>query len=341
MYKKTNLFFLFCSLALVLALVAAAIWGAVQIEPQQMWLAFQHALEQKSASSIQEGVFWQIRLPRVLLCTITGSVLAVSGVLMQGLFRNPIVEPGLTGTSAGAAFGAAFVFVLGPILSPGLKSIAGPLLVPAFAFVGGLLATFFVYRLSIKNNRHSTLHLLLVGIAINGLALSGTGFLTYIARDPQARSIVFWNLGTFSGATWQQVGLTAVISTLCFILALRYAKKLNALLLGEAEAGYLGIEVAVLKRKILLVNTIMVSITTAFVGVISFMGLITPHILRAIIGSDNRKLLPAAAMAGALLLLLADLAARLLLAPAEIPIGIITSLVGAPLFIFLSRQFQR
>jgi iron complex transport system permease protein len=182
--------------------------------------------------------------------------------------------------------------------------------------------------------------LLLVGIAINSICLSGVGFMSYTARDAQARSITFWNLGNFNGANWQQVIIVGVVATIVFILSFRYSKQLNSLLLGEEEAAYLGVDPAKLKRRILLLNTIMVSVATAFVGVITFMGLIVPHVLRLLIGSDNKRLLPASMILGAALLVLADLVARLVLAPAEVPIGIITSLVGAPVFIILLKRFN-
>jgi iron complex transport system permease protein len=225
-------------------------------------------------------------------------------------------------------------------MSPALKSMTGPLLVPVFAFAGGLLATYLVYSLAKNASKVSIMSLLLVGIAVNAIGLSGTGFMTYIARDPQARSITFWNLGTFAGASWLQVMIVGAIAGFTFVLSLRYSKQLNALLLGEEEATYLGVDTAKLKRRIMILNTAMVSVATAFVGVISFMGLIVPHILRLLIGSDNKRLLPAAMIMGALLLSLADIGARLLLKPAEMPIGILTSLVGAPVFIILLKQFN-
>jgi iron complex transport system permease protein len=259
---------------------------------------------------------------------------------MQGLFRNPIVEPGLVGTSSGAAFGAAIVFVLAPQFNPVLKSLAGPLLMPAVAFLGALLATYAVYSLAKNAKRVSIMSLLLVGIAINAICLSGIGFMSYIARDAQARSITFWNLGSFSGASWQQVFIVGVVATIVFILSFRYSKQLNALLLGEDEATYLGVDPDRLKRRIMLLNTAMISVATAFVGVISFVGLIVPHVLRLLIGSDNKRLLPASMILGAALLTLADMVGRLILAPAEVPIGIITSLVGAPVFIILLKKFN-
>jgi iron complex transport system permease protein len=340
MKRKSNYLFpvLFILLAVVMLLAIA--FGAVSILPAEMFSAVKHFFQGKGPANIYEGVFLQLRLPRVLLCAITGAVLASSGVLMQGLFRNPIVEPGLVGTSAGAAFGASIVFVLAAGISPQIKSFIGPFLVPLFAFGGGLIATYIVYSFAKSAGKVSATSLLLVGVAINAVGLSGTGFMSYIARDPQARSITFWNLGTFSGASWLQVAIVFTVSTIIFFISVRYSKQLNALLLGEEDAAYLGIDTDRLKRKIMLLNTAMVSVVTAFVGVISFVGLIVPHIIRLIIGSDNKKLLPASMLGGAILLTVADMAARLLLAPAEIPIGIIISIAGAPVFIILLKRFN-
>ena len=340
MLRKNKYFFTILFVLLAILLVCAISFGAISILPSDMSSAVKHYLKGEGPANIYEGVFLQIRLPRVLLCAITGAILSVSGVLMQGLFRNPIVEPGLVGTSAGAAFGASIVFVLAANMSQQVKSITGPLLVPLFAFGGGLLATYVVYSLSKNARKVSITSLLLIGIAVNAVGLSGTGFMSYIARDPQARSITFWNLGTFSGASWIQVWITGIVAGTIFVFAFRYSKQLNALLLGEEEASYLGVDTDKLKRRVMLLNTAMVSVATAFVGVISFMGLIVPHVLRLLIGSDNKKLLPASMIAGAILLTLADMGARLLLAPAEIPIGIITSIVGAPIFILLLKKFN-
>lgn len=336
MERPLKLYLVLSVVLLVTALMAIA-WGAVAITPVEMASALRHFLFGEPPANIHEGVFLQLRLPRVLLCGIVGAILAVSGVLMQGLFRNPIVEPGLVGTSAGAAFGASIVFVMSSQFDPETKAKLGPLLVPVFAFAGGLLATFTVYGLARQYRSGTVLTLLLVGMAVNAVGLSGTGFMTYVARDPQARSITFWNLGTFSGSSWPQVLITGTIAACVIFIAFNYTKQLNALLLGEEEAGYLGVNTKRLKRNILILNTLMISVATAFVGVISFVGLIVPHILRQIVGSNNRNLLPAAALAGAIILLVADMLARLLLAPAEMPIGIITSLVGAPVFILLLR----
>ena len=339
MNKKNKLFFTAVSIILVIVLLCAIAFGAVSILPSEMFSSLKHFFTGKEPANIYEAVFLQLRLPRVLLCAIAGAVLASSGVLMQGLFRNPIVEPGLVGTSAGAAFGSSIVFVLAAGISPQLKSFVGPFLVPIFAFAGGLLATYIVYSFAKTAGKISATSLLLVGVAINAAGLSGTGFMSYIARDPQARSITFWNLGTFSGASWVQVLITFAVASSVLLVAFKASKQLNALLLGDEEAAYLGTDTNKLKKRILILNTAMVAVVTAFAGVISFVGLIVPHIVRLLIGSDNKKVLPASMICGAIVLTVADMVARLLLAPAEIPIGIITSLVGAPIFIVLLKKF--
>src|SRR4030095_14409246 len=276
MLRQNRFFFPLLIILLAAVMLLAIALGAVQIMLGEMFASLQHFFSGQKPATIHEGVFIQLRLPRVLLCAITGAILAVSGVLMQGLFRNPIVEPGLAGTSAGAAFGASIVFVLAARLSPEVKTYTGPLLVPIFAFAGGMLATYAVYALAKNITRVSIMSLLLIGIAINAVGLSGTGFMSYIARDPQARSITFWNLGTFSGASWLQVFIVGSIAAIIFILSFRLSKQLNALLLGEEEAGYIGIKTDKLKKRVMVLNTIMVSVAPAFVGVIAFMGLIVP-----------------------------------------------------------------
>ncbi len=339
MYKKNNIFFTVAIIILIIVLLCAIAFGAVSILPFEMFYSLKHFFTGKEPANIYEAVFLQLRLPRVLLCAIAGAVLASSGVLMQGLFRNPIVEPGLVGTSAGAAFGSSIAFVLAAGMSPQIKSFTGPFLVPIFAFGGGLLATYIVYSFAKTAGKISATSLLLVGVAINAAGLSGTGFMNYIARDPQARSITFWNLGSFSGASWLQVIITFIVAGTVLFIAFKSSKQLNALLLGDEEAAYLGTDTNKLKKRIMILNTAMVAVVTAFAGVISFVGLIVPHIVRLLIGSDNKKVLPASVICGAIVLTVADVIARLLLTPAEIPIGIITSLVGAPIFIVLLKKF--
>lgn len=326
------------ALAVLLALVTLASirWGAVPISLGEMGSAVRHWWSAPAALTLNERIFLEIRLPRALLTAVVGASLAVGGVLMQALFRNPIVEPGLIGTSSGAAFGAALYFVLGATF----QFHAGQWTLPLAACAGGLLSTWLVFTLSgsARTARSSIIALLLTGIAVNALFMSGVGFLSYIARDPQARSITFWNLGTLSGATWTSVFVVSGCLAVCSLVSLRQARQLNALMIGEEEARYLGVRVGRLKAVILILNVALVAVATAFTGVIAFVGLIVPHLLRMMRGSDNRYLIRGALLAGGSLLGLADLAARLLVAPAELPIGIVTSMVGVPVFILLLRR---
>ncbi|HET7274264.1 MAG TPA: iron ABC transporter permease [Longimicrobiaceae bacterium] len=299
-------------------------------------------IPETTVDALDRGVFLRLRLPRVLLAGLTGAVLGVSGTLMQGLFRNPIVEPGLVGTSAGAALGAALVFVVGGRAAFSFTAAIGTFGVPIMAFVGAFAATMLVYRVSSAFGKVNVLTLLLAGIAVNAVCNAGTGFLSYIARDPQARNITFWNLGTFTTAEWRGVALVAFFFAGCFLWSLRYGKALNALMLGEDEAAFLGIDPRRLVFSLLVVNTVMVAVATSMVGVIAFIGLVVPHALRMLRSSDYTFLIPASALLGAGLMEAIDIVARVIVAPAELPVGIITAIVGAPVFLWiLIRQQER
>ncbi len=326
------------SLTLIMAMVflCSIIFGAITISVDTI---FDSLCKSFSVSdlTLTERIFLNIRLPRAITCLLVGASLSVAGVLMQALFRNPIVEPGLIGTSSGAALGASLYFVLGATF----QFHAGEWTLPLAASLGGALSTALVFFLSMNRNasgKRSVITLLLTGIAVNALFLSGVGLMAYLARDPQARSITFWNLGTLSGSSWSSVTIVGISFLICFFFALRLSKKLNGLLMGEEEALYLGIDIKKLQWQVMALNVVMVAVATAFVGVISFVGLVVPHLLRLFKGSDNRYLLIGSALLGGSLLSVADLIARLLLAPAELPIGIVTSLVGVPVFIYLLRK---
>lgn len=292
------------------------------------------------ADALGRNVFMQLRLPRVLLSALTGAVLGVSGTLMQGLFRNPIVEPGLTGTSSGAAFGAAMILVFGAGGGT-FATLAGSLSMPIVAFAGAFAATMLVYRVSTSFGKINIFTLLLAGIAVNAICAAGTGFLSYIARDPQARNITFWSLGTFTTADWRGVNIVGICFAACFGWSVRYGKSLNALMLGEDEAAFLGVDTRKLIFRLIVVNTIMVAAATAMVGVIAFVGLIVPHILRMLRSSDYTFLLPGSALLGAVIMVAIDIGARVIIPPAELPIGIITAVVGAPVFLWILLRQQR
>ena len=328
------------ALAVVTLLVTAASirYGAIDFSIAEIGRALGSLLRGYPEPTLDQRIFLELRLPRAILCLLVGASLGVGGTLIQALFRNPIVEPGLVGTSSGAAFGSALFFVLGGVFHIGASLWS----LPIAACLGGVISTCLVFLLarSRDDGRASIVMLLLMGVAVNALFMSAIGFLSYIARDPQARSITFWSLGTLSGASWKVVAIVSISTILGSIIAFFHAKQLNALMIGEEEATYLGVNVKRLKWTILLVNVVIVAVATAFTGVISFVGLVVPHILRIIGGADNRFLIAGSALTGATLLTLADLIARLSVRPAELPIGIVTSAVGVPVFIFLLRRRQ-
>ena len=322
--------------ATLVVLAASIRFGAIDFSVSDISHALTSLIPGRPEPTLDQRIFLELRLPRAILCLFVGASLGVGGTLMQALFRNPIVEPGLVGTSSGAAFGSAMFFVLGGVLHVS----ASIWTLPIAACIGGVISTYLVFLLakSREDGRASIVMLLLTGLAVNALFMSAIGFLSYIARDPQARSITFWSLGTLSGANWKAVVIVSISTTFGTLLALRFAKQLNALMIGEEEATYLGVNVNRLKWLILSINVAIVAIATAFTGVISFVGLIVPHILRMLGGADNRYLIVGSALLGALLLSLADLVARISLRPAELPIGIVTSAVGVPIFITLLRR---
>jgi iron complex transport system permease protein len=329
---------------LAIAIVASAGIGAFMFPPATIARYIAQAAGWNpplAADTLGRNVFFQLRLPRVLMSGLTGAILGVSGTLMQGLFRNPIVEPGLAGTSAGAALGAALIFVLGGGSVFAFTTALGTLAVPLLAFCGAFGATMLVYRVSASFGKVNVFTLLLAGIAVNAVCSAGTGFLSYIAHDPQARNITFWNLGTFTTADWRGVALVAMCFVLCFAYALRSGKALNALMLGEDEAALLGIDPRRLIVRLLIVNTVMVAAATAMVGVIAFIGLVVPHVLRMIRSADYTFLIPASALLGAVTMEAIDVVARLIIPPAELPVGIITAIVGAPVFLWILLREQR
>ncbi|WP_112662765.1 FecCD family ABC transporter permease [Microvirga flavescens] len=277
----------------------------------------------------------QVRLPRLLLGMLIGAALASSGALMQGLFRNPLADPGLVGVSSGAALAAAATITLGDRF---LASLIGALpfgALPAGAFLGGLFTTLGLYLIATRAGRTSIATMLLAGIALGALANALMGLLAYISDDRQLRDLSFWSLGSLSGATWAKVaGVTPFIVPA--LLAMPFlARGLNALSLGEAEAFHLGFSVQRVKALAIILVSVSVGASVACAGIIGFVGIVVPHILRLLSGPDHRFLLPASALLGAILLITADIIARVIVAPAELPIGILTAAIGAPFFLWL------
>lgn len=283
----------------------------------------------------QQAVLLAIRAPRLVLGLLVGGALAISGAAMQGLFRNPLADPALIGISSGAALAAVAVIVLQHSLISGLGSWLGHYLLPLAAVTGGFAVSWLVYRLADAGDRLDIGSLLLAGIAINALAGSATGLLVYLADDDQLRTLTFWSMGSLNGTGWDSVALGAPFLLANLLVLPWLADALNALLLGEAEAGHLGFPVERIKTAIVALVALGVGTGVALTGVIGFVGLVVPHLLRLAFGPDHRWLLPGSGLLGALLLICADYQARALAAPAEIPIGIVTGVLGSPFFVWL------
>ena len=293
-----------------------------------------------SVSQQVKTILFDIRLPRICLAILIGAILAISGAVMQGLFRNPLAAPSLIGVSSGASVGASVVIVLaGAWLQS--NTALGLSLVAVGAFIGSFLVTVLVYRLSTSALGTSVTTMLLAGIAVSALAGAVSGLLSYYADNEMLRQISIWQMGNLSTANWQRVLVLTVVAILVLSLFPRESKSLNALLLGESEARHLGIDVQQVKRKLILLTTLGIGTAVAIGGMIGFVGLIVPHIVRLLIGPDHRWLLPASALAGGVLLLLADTIARIIIAPTELPTGILTAILGAPFFIMLLVQQRR
>lgn len=312
--------------------------GAVSIPPGDVVAIL---LDQAGVSlrepvdEMQRSILLGIRLPRVILALLVGAALAISGAAMQGLFRNPLADPGLIGISSGAALATALCLVLLESLTHPLLELLGSWLVPVAAFAGGTLAIVMVYRLSTRFGRTSVTTMLLAGIAINAMANAAIGFMIFMADDGQLRDFTFWTLGSLGGAMWSTVLVVLPFLLAAIFLLPGLSRGLNAILLGEAEAGHLGIRVERLKKTIILLVGVAVGAVVSVSGIIGFVGLVVPHIIRLWIGPDHRFLIPGSALLGGLLLLGSDLVARTVVAPAELPIGVITAATGAPFFLWL------
>ncbi|MEJ2895014.1 FecCD family ABC transporter permease [Bordetella avium] len=316
------------ALALVVVVCLATASGAVSIPLSALprLLSGQGGAE----DALWRNIIWDIRLPRVAFALVAGAALAICGATMQALFRNPLAEPGLVGISLGGALGAVAAIVLGA---------GGFALTASAAFVGSLLATACAYVLGQRVPGVSGL--LLAGIAINAVCGALIGLLTFLASDAQLRDLTFWNMGSLAGARWSILMFLAPWTLCCCVWLMRQWRALNALLLGEREAQHLGFALSRLRRKLILVTALVVGPLVAATGGIGFVGLVVPHLVRMVLGANHRWLLPASMLAGALALALADWLARVVVVPAELPIGLVTALVGGPFFLWLLARGRR
>nr|WP_121272259.1 iron ABC transporter permease [Pedobacter schmidteae] len=333
-------FFLYVSLSLALLIAAAFSMslGAVKIPISDVFviLGKKIGLFGTKVVSVQyEGVMNIVRLPRVILGILVGAALGISGTAIQGIFRNPLAEPGLIGISAGASLLAVVIIVLEISLLTSLSNLLGYYLLAFGAFAGAGIAALIVYQISRTDGKSNVATMLLAGIAINALAGALTGLITFAADDQQLRNITFWMLGSLGGATWETVMAVLPFITIPIILLPRMGKALNAFALGENQAAQLGLKVATIKRNVVILATMAVGASVAVSGIIGFVGLLVPHTIRLLIGVDNKHVLPASALFGALMLTLADMLCRTVIAPIELPIGVITALLGTPLFLYI------
>ncbi len=280
------------------------------------------------------GVIYNLRLPRLVLGLLVGAALAVSGVLMQAIFGNPLADAGVVGVSSGAALGAAASITLG-------LATFGMWTTPAFAFIGGLIAVLSVYFISRSNGRTEVVTLLLTGIAVNAIAGAGMAFLTFIGTTSTREQIVFWQLGSLNGALWSNVGLVAPLVAVGILIGLIVAPQLDLFALGERTARHLGLNVELLRIVVIVTVALLVCAAVAFAGIIGFAGLVVPHLMRMVIGPAHLPLVIASALGGALLIAVADLVARTAVPLADLPIGMITSLVGGPFFLWLLVRTRR
>ena len=290
-------------------------------------------------SDIQNTVLTEIRLPRVILSGFAGASLGISGAALQGLFRNPLADPGLIGVSAGAALGATLVIVLGGDIFS--QYSLGVFFIPLAAIAGSSLVILMLYFMTKGFGYEGVTYMLLVGIAINAIAGVGIGILTYISSDSELRSLTFWTMGSFGGVTWPLLMPVILIIALAIIIMIPYSRQLDLLQLGEPEAFRLGVDVQKLKYTIILTCAASVGASVALSGMIGFVGLIVPHLTRLLGGVNHNYVLPGSALMGAALMIIADLIARIIIQPAELPIGLITSAIGSPFFLWLIFKIKK
>ncbi|HTG56064.1 MAG TPA: iron ABC transporter permease [Niabella sp.] len=333
--KRTTIYLLLI-IGLVLSVLISMSVGAMKIPLGQVALSIPDMLGIYKSPHLDNqyiNVLSVVRIPRVLLCVLVGAALGISGAAIQGIFRNPLAEPGLVGISAGASLASAIVLTLSLTLFAGLSDYLGHYLLTISAFAGAVIAALLIYRISKTGGTPHITTMLLAGIAINALAGALTGLISFLADDQQLRSITFWMLGSLAGATFETLITVSPFILIPVIALPMMGKKLNAFALGEAQAQALGMQPNQIKQRVVLLSTMAVGAAVSVSGIIGFVGLLIPHLVRLIGGVDHRYVLPASALMGALMLTLADTLSRILMPPMELPIGVVTALLGAPVFI--------
>lgn len=341
--KRKLFIYLFISIASLLLISIGAMYiGIYDFQERSILVIIESFFTGNSDfGNTDRYVFLEVRLARIVMAILIGSALAVSGTVMQGIFKNPLATPDLIGITSGATLMAAITIVLGGYFNQFLPVIVQNSLLSIASFFGALLTTILVYRISITSGRTNVTIMLLSGVAISSLGFAIVGFMIYLSKEEQLRDLTFWTLGSLSAATWSKNAILLIVILISYILLMNKGKALNALMLGEKDAEHLGINVEGVKRQIVLLTALMVGICVAFSGTIGFVGLIVPYILRLIFKSNYQLILPLSAVVGAILLLLADTFSRVVVAPAEVPIGVLTAFLGAPIFIAILIRYKK
>lgn len=332
--RRRNRVALFATILALLAVTAVAsiMVGQFELSPGELWPII--TAGPMSATSLDASVVWQIRLPRLVLGLFVGAALGVGGALMQAVFANPLAEPSVIGVSTGAGVGAAVALVFG-------INALGTMTVPVFAFASGILATATVYQFSRSGGRVRVLSLVLVGIAANAVCGAVISLLTFMAPTTAREQIIFWQMGTLAGASWAQTGAVAAVVTVATVLTMFLGLRLDLLALGDQAAYHVGLNVSRIRMAAIVLSTLLTAAAVSFAGLIGFVGLVVPHIVRTAVGPSNAVLLPASALGGALLIGAGDIFARTVIPFADLPIGIFTALIGGPTFFLLLRQMMR
>lgn len=343
--KTQNKLYLYITLSTILLLIIA-VWslniGVYDFGGKSAFEVLGKVITGDTSLSLSDKyVAWDVRAARIVMAIIIGSMLSVSGTSLQGLFRNPLATGDLIGLTAGATLMAAITIVLGGYFRDYLPEAVQFSLVGIAAFIGSLLAMLLVYRISTSGGKTNVVMMLLTGVAISAIGFSITGFLIYISKDEQLRDLTFWNMGSLAAATWTKNIILTVILIISYFILLPKGKALNAMMLGEKDAQHLGINVEKLKKQIVIIVSLMVGSCVAFSGTIGFVGLIVPYILRLLFKSNYNFILPLSAIFGSILLLTADTISRSIVEPSELPIGILTAMMGAPIFIAILLKFKK
>jgi iron complex transport system permease protein len=341
---QSKLYFYLIISAVLLAIIAVLSLntGVYDFGEKSPFMALWQFIKGDSGLSLSDKyVIWDVRAARIIMAILVGSMLSVSGTSLQGLFKNPLATGDLIGLTSGATLLAAIAIVLGGHFKEYLPEAIQFSLVGIAAFIGSFLSMMLVYRISTSGGKTNVVMMLLTGVAITAIGFSITGFLIYISKDEQLRDLTFWNLGSLAAATWTKNIILAVVAIIAYIILLPKGKALNAMMLGEKDAQHLGINVERLKKQIIIIVALMVGSCVAFSGTIGFVGLIVPYILRLLFKSNYTFILPLSAMCGSILLLTADTFSRSIVAPSELPIGILTALMGGPIFIAILVKFKK